>query len=246
MERYEKIKALRLKTGYTKKEFAQYFGIPLRTIEDWEAARRKPPEYLVRLLSYQIRTEKFETTMVKAPKMEKESGSHRNVNVICDTDGNKVVVIHDILFKGKQNICWDDVEIYLKKYVNEFYTVLETEDIIYIGKDLPDEYSSSKYTAKLKGTAAKAKVNAAQVLPELIQISTNRMFTDNYEKKHEKNAKYGWYRFDSRFALAVYGADNEIQRYNVFKARMIIRYAEEGKKYLYDIINIKKETEYPA
>ena len=47
------------------------------------------------------------------------------------------------------------------------------------------------------------------------------------------------------FAIAVYDNDGEIERYNVFKARMIIRHDADGKKYLYDVINIKKEPNTP-
>ena len=34
-------------------------------------------------------------------------------------------------------------------------------------------------------------------------------------------------------------------RYNVFGARLLINHAENGKKYLYDILTIKKETSKP-
>ena len=34
----------------------------------------------------------------------------RKVNVVEDLDGNKIVVIHDIRFKGRQAIEWNDVE----------------------------------------------------------------------------------------------------------------------------------------
>ncbi len=33
-------------------------GIPLRTIEEWEAGRRKMPDYVLRLISYQVKMEK--------------------------------------------------------------------------------------------------------------------------------------------------------------------------------------------
>ena len=62
-----------------------------------------------------------------------------------------------------------------------------------------------------------------------------------YKEKYP-DAMYGWYRYSSRFALPVFGEDGEITRYNVFNVIMIIRHARDGKKYLYDIINIKKET----
>jgi hypothetical protein len=67
----------------------------------------------------------------------------------------------------------------------------------------------------------------------------------NNDKKHNWNAKNGWYRYDSRFALPVYDESGEIERYNIFHASMIIRHANDGKKYLYDVIDIKKETSTP-
>ena len=45
-----------------------------------------------------------------------------------------------------------------------------------------------------------------------------------------------------RFALPVYGNDGEIERYNIFHASMLIRHSNDGKMYLYDIVDIKKET----
>ena len=39
----------------------------------------------------------------------------RKVNVIEDIDGKKTVFIHDIIFKGKKSVNWDDVEKYLKQ-----------------------------------------------------------------------------------------------------------------------------------
>ena len=40
---------------------------------------------------------------------------------------------------------WDDVKAYLEAYVGEFYEIADTKDIIYIGKELPDEYTGSRY-----------------------------------------------------------------------------------------------------
>ena len=33
--------------------------IPVRTLEDWEAARRTPPEYIPRLIAYQLKYEEL-------------------------------------------------------------------------------------------------------------------------------------------------------------------------------------------
>ena len=64
------------------------------------------------------------------------------------------------------------------------------------------------------------------------------------KEKPDKDAKHGWYRYDVRFAIPVYENDVLI-RYNVFRARLLINHAQNGKKYLYDILTIKKETSKP-
>ena len=166
----------------------------------------------------------------------------RNVSVIQDVDGNNIVMINDIVFKGKRSVEWSDVEKYLRQYVGDFYQIAETEDIIYIGTDLPDEYTGSNYTKHIKGTIAKAKANAAQAIPEMIEIATSKTYEDNKKNKHSRHAKNGWYRYDTRFALPVYDENGDIERYNVFSARLLIRHASSGKMYLYDILDIKKET----
>ena len=81
--------------------------------------------------------------------------------------------IHDIRFKGRQAIDWDDVERYLMQYVGESHIIESTKDMVYIGVDLPEEYAHSNYTDTLKGANAKAKANATQGLPEMIEIATN-------------------------------------------------------------------------
>ena len=169
----------------------------------------------------------------------------RNIQVIKDADGNSIVMINDIKFKGKRAVNWDDVRAYLKNYVGEVYQVMDTNDRIYIGADLPNEYTGSNYTYSLKGTAAKAKANASQGIPEMIEIAVGRHFRKNREEKHFRNAKYGWYRYDSRFALPVYNEGGEVERYNVFHASLIVRHDENRRLYLYDIIDIKKETSNP-
>lgn len=170
---------------------------------------------------------------------------NRNVSIINDTDGNKIVLINDIVFRGKRDINWGDVEKYIKQYVGEFYTIVDTNELIYFGTDLPDEYTHSEYTKSLKGANAKAKANAAQGLGEMLEIAYNGHLKPNIKQKHSIDAANGWYRYESRFALPVYGCDNEVERYNVFHVYMIIRHDRNGKKYLYDVINIKKETSKP-
>ncbi len=136
----------------------------------------------------------------------------------------------------------DEVEQYLRRFVGESYIVAETADIIYIGTDLPDEYAHSEYTRILKGANAKAKANAIQGIPEMIEISVKKRFSENSKIKHKDDALYGWYRYVTRFALPVYDELGEIERFNVFRVVMVIRHSKNGKLYLYDLLSIKKET----
>lgn len=53
------IKELREQTGMNRREFSEYTKIPVRTLEDWEAGRRTPPEYVPRLLNYQLLYDKW-------------------------------------------------------------------------------------------------------------------------------------------------------------------------------------------
>ena len=158
---------------------------------------------------------------------------------ICTNDaGHQVVEIDTVIFSGKRKIDWNGVENYLKKYIGYKYVIDETDDVVYIGSDFPDEYANSKYSTKALGTIGKA--NASQVIPELIKIATNISFQGNTEPKHSKNAKYGWYRCTVRFTLPISDDKGNVIGKNYFQGRMIIRHAYDGKKYLYDIIDIKK------
>ena len=51
------IRELRKKTGMTQKAFSEYFGIPKRTIEDWEYGKRQCTDYLFDLMKYKLEKE---------------------------------------------------------------------------------------------------------------------------------------------------------------------------------------------
>ena len=107
---------------------------------------------------------------------------NKNVIVITEPTGKKIVLINDLCFKGK--------------------TIL-------------------------KGPNLKAKANAAQAIGELIEVAENKSVSEDFKEKHGEKAKYGWYRYDTRLALPVYNDEGEIQRYNIYKLRMLVRYDEK-------------------
>lgn len=53
------IKELRLAANMTQKEFSDYFNIPKRNIESWEAGVRQCTPYLLSLIEYKLRNEKI-------------------------------------------------------------------------------------------------------------------------------------------------------------------------------------------
>lgn len=171
---------------------------------------------------------------------------NKNINIIEELDGQKVVLIHDIRFKSRRTIDWDMIEKYLKEYIGECYEIIDTSEKIYIGTDFPDEFSHSKDTELLKGANEKAKANIVSAIGQVISIANNKKEYPDYDKKHRSKAKLGWYRYDTRFGIPVYDEGGELLRYNIFHARMLVRCDKEENLYLYDFVRIKKGNERPA
>ena len=152
------------------------------------------------------------------------------------------VNVPQIIFKNKQNIPWNEVEQYLKKYIGKSFVVKEYGDVIYIAGEFPDEFTESQYTKKLRGGLAKAKANSGQVIGEMIESAQNRRWIENKDEKHNKEASGGWYRYDVAFTIPV--DDAGAARRNTYQATAVVR-IKKDKLYLYDIINIKKEASTP-
>ncbi len=166
----------------------------------------------------------------------------KNINVIKDLDGRKIVLINDVRFKSRRSFNWDDIEEYLKEYIGQFYEILETSEKIYIGSDFPDEFTGSEDRIRTKGANLRAKANAATAIDGLIKIATNKKAYPDYNAKHKKRAENGWYRYNTRFGLPVYDEEGNLLRYNIFSARMLVRCDNYEKLYLYDFVRRTKSA----
>lgn len=49
------LKGIREMLDMNRTEFSKYMEIPLRTLEEWEAGRRKMPDYVLRLIAYYVK-----------------------------------------------------------------------------------------------------------------------------------------------------------------------------------------------
>ena len=50
---------IRKKAKMSQRQLAEYFGIPKRTIENWEEGKSKMPTYLLDLVKYKLKKEKL-------------------------------------------------------------------------------------------------------------------------------------------------------------------------------------------
>ncbi|MBL6467901.1 MAG: helix-turn-helix domain-containing protein [Mogibacterium sp.] len=57
MSRGRQVKKLRKSMDMNRVEFCEYFGIPYRTVQDWESEKRELPDYVLRLMKYRAEIE---------------------------------------------------------------------------------------------------------------------------------------------------------------------------------------------
>lgn len=48
------IEEMRKKLGYSRAEMSKEYRIPIRTLENWDAGKRNPPEYVTSLIAYTV------------------------------------------------------------------------------------------------------------------------------------------------------------------------------------------------
>lgn len=159
-------------------------------------------------------------------------------------DGKQVVWIEEnILKQNKGKPVHQFVADFIAEHIGDVYTIIESGQKIYIGEDLPGEYTQSEYTQEVlqkNPNIVKVKNKAAANIGEIIEIATNRKW-EKADHTHNKDAKYGIYKYDTRFGFPVKDAKENVVGANVYKAKLVIRNASDGKKYLYDIVSIKKD-----
>ena len=97
----------------------------------------------------------------------------------------------------------------------------------------------------MKGGRAKAKANAAQGIREMVGIATDKRFRENQKEKHSGDASNGWYYYTTRFAMPIYDNDVKTENYNIYSGCLVVNCTGKGKMYLYDLVDIKKETSNP-
>lgn len=116
----------------------------------------------------------------------------------------------------------------------EVYKITETNNSVIIDKKTSKEYTFSKYSRKLDAENKKVKGILSKYLKEIISNSFDRRFVNYKKAKHVKDAKYGFYRYKIVFSI------KDDVKENIYEVVVLIRNDANTKKYLYDILDIKK------
>lgn len=162
--------------------------------------------------------------------------------VAKDNNGNNVAVVTDNVFYDKSVKKHQAIANNIAKNIGKYYPIIESGQNVYIGKDLPNEYTQSEYTKHINAKLRKAKGLSSSNIGEMIEIASDRKWVKNRKQKHNIDAKYGWYHYTTRFAIPVYDSFGKAVNFKVYTADLIIRNDADGKKYLYDIQDIKQES----
>ena len=64
------IREIRNRLGDTQREFAARYHIPFRTIQNWEAGIRKPPDYIINLLESRMMSDVANRKPIALPKYD--------------------------------------------------------------------------------------------------------------------------------------------------------------------------------
>ncbi len=128
------IREMRTELGDTQSEFAERYHIPFRTIQNWEAGVRKPPEYIMYFLELQVKKDlinrrtfvlpEYDPKKIDLPKREKYIGSVSWLKAIQDRiDEDFVFALDQALmcqgrFGGRNNeyIVWVYGDESLKRF----------------------------------------------------------------------------------------------------------------------------------
>lgn len=184
---------------------------------------------------------------VQEKQQAKEFGdAGTKFSILEIVDGKKIAWVENSGLSRKDLQNHKKVAEYIGEHIGEAYTIIESGSRVYIGEDLPGEYTQSEYTKRLfakNRSVLLAKNKATDSFGDMIEIAENRRW-EKTKHTHNKDAKYGMYRYDTCFAFPIKNNAGKVVDVKAYDAELLIRNASNGKKYLYDIVNIKENTDY--
>ncbi len=150
---------------------------------------------------------------------------------VYDNYGNvsHVRLDSDILYNDKETSISKLMKRYSTLFVGKCFSIKESGQSINVGKDFPGEFAYSKSSLVLSKSKKLIKGKLLNNIDEIILNATNRMYSNDHKPKHVRDAKYGFYKYDTSFSL-YFGLEERF-----YTGKIVIRNDEDGKKYLYAI-----------
>ena len=116
------IRDIRKKTGLTQKAFAEYFGIPLSTLQKWEQREMTPPDYVVNLISRSIPAMDTSAQIISG-RDDVIYYYDRNLKRVFDSMGNGITIHEDLENVNEQNL-----RLYISDLFDSFYEIRDRFD----------------------------------------------------------------------------------------------------------------------
>ncbi len=187
------IREMRTELGDTQSEFAARYNIPFRTIQNWETGVRKPPAYIIELLSQRVRSDLANRRTVNLPEYDPKKrelpkrrdfiGSVAWLKAVQACLGEDVVFALDQALMCQGNFGGRSDEYVVWVYGND--TVTDYNGVIVLGNRVSPYDVESKnglrYT-NLSRTISDAFANESILDMQGITEAVSRYYYSNGEK----------------------------------------------------------------
>lgn len=136
---------------------------------------------------------------------------------------------------------WTEVRDKLLKLVKIVVTIKENNAKVKFDKKFIKEFSASKYTQSANRKVKNIKANLVDNIVELVENSGHISIEVNNKNKHKTDSGYRWEKYKCLFRFnSLDERGNNISI--LYSCCIVIRCPNFNEKYIYDIVDIKKET----
>lgn len=125
---------------------------------------------------------------------------------------------------------------HIKEQKGISYKNILTSNTILIDDKTANEYIYSCYTRWKKQDIKYVKFILSKYIKELFMNANSKSYEANRKNKHNLDAMYGFYKYEAKFSIVDNGKET------IYTCSLLVRNDANGKKYLYDILDIKKIT----
>ena len=146
------LREMRTRLGDTQSEFAARYNIPFRTIQNWEAGARNPPEYIMSLLEHRIQEDllnrktsilpKYDPKKKNLPKRSDFVGAMAWLRAVRDCIGEPVVFALDEALMCQGNFGGRSDEYLVWVYGND--SVSRFNGVIVLGNQISPYHVESR------------------------------------------------------------------------------------------------------